>query len=226
VGISNIGSGTQAGVCTSTTRPQAPYEGQVIYETDTNRVLVWDASAWVDPSTGKLGRSGLTKIIPSSATNGTIQTNGDVLVGSAVSTVTINDAFSAVYDNYIISYSNGTCSANGLLYLRVGATTTGYHNSYVYTGWNNTVQAAGNSTAVQWERFGRTFTGSTTSWGYAHIGNPFKAAPTRIWGQDFTSTDAGSFVGYLNNTTSYTSFNFFSSSGTLTGGTVSVYGYN
>ena len=38
---------SQAGVCTSTTRPATPYEGQVIYETDTNRVLVWDASAWV-----------------------------------------------------------------------------------------------------------------------------------------------------------------------------------
>lgn len=38
---------TQPGVVTSTTRPATPYEGQVIYETDTNRVLVYDASAWV-----------------------------------------------------------------------------------------------------------------------------------------------------------------------------------
>lgn len=38
---------SQAGVCTSTTRPASPYEGQMIYETDTNRVLVYDAAAWV-----------------------------------------------------------------------------------------------------------------------------------------------------------------------------------
>lgn len=34
------------GVCTSSTRPASPYDGQVIYETDSNRLLVWDGSAW------------------------------------------------------------------------------------------------------------------------------------------------------------------------------------
>ena len=34
------------GVCTSSTRPASPFDGQVIYETDTNRALVWDGSAW------------------------------------------------------------------------------------------------------------------------------------------------------------------------------------
>jgi hypothetical protein len=32
--------------CTSSTRPSSPDEGMCIYETDTDRVLVWDASAW------------------------------------------------------------------------------------------------------------------------------------------------------------------------------------
>jgi hypothetical protein len=36
----------QAGVCTSTTRPSAPYLGQVIYETDTQLLKVWLGSAW------------------------------------------------------------------------------------------------------------------------------------------------------------------------------------
>ena len=36
----------QPGVCTSTTRPASPYEGQAIYETDTDRTLIWDGSAW------------------------------------------------------------------------------------------------------------------------------------------------------------------------------------
>lgn len=35
------------GVCTSSTRPASPYEGQVIYETDTDKIMVWDGSAWV-----------------------------------------------------------------------------------------------------------------------------------------------------------------------------------
>jgi hypothetical protein len=33
-------------VCSSTTRPSSPFEGQQIYETDTNRVLLYDGAAW------------------------------------------------------------------------------------------------------------------------------------------------------------------------------------
>jgi hypothetical protein len=39
--------GIKPGVCTSSTRPANPYSGQVIYETDTNRTLVYDNSAWL-----------------------------------------------------------------------------------------------------------------------------------------------------------------------------------
>ena len=34
------------GVCTSSTRPAVPFEGQMIYETDTDKVLVWNGTAW------------------------------------------------------------------------------------------------------------------------------------------------------------------------------------
>ena len=50
MGISQqIGSSSlsKPGVCTSSTRPATPYEGQMIYETDTDKVLVWNGSAWV-----------------------------------------------------------------------------------------------------------------------------------------------------------------------------------
>lgn len=35
-------------VCTSTTRPSAPYAGQEIFETDTAKVLVYDGTGWVE----------------------------------------------------------------------------------------------------------------------------------------------------------------------------------
>ena len=47
MGISNISNGWRPGICTSTTRPTTPYEGQMIYETDTNQVLVYDGSYWI-----------------------------------------------------------------------------------------------------------------------------------------------------------------------------------
>ena len=45
--ISATTRGLRPGVCTSTSRPGSPYDGQLIYETDTNRVAVYDSSAWV-----------------------------------------------------------------------------------------------------------------------------------------------------------------------------------
>ena len=44
--ISNLSNGLRTGVCTSTNRPTTPYEGQMIYETDTDVVAVWNGTAW------------------------------------------------------------------------------------------------------------------------------------------------------------------------------------
>lgn len=46
------------GVCTSSTRPASPFEGQMIYETDTDKVLVYNGTAW--------------KQVPTAATAGTV----------------------------------------------------------------------------------------------------------------------------------------------------------
>jgi hypothetical protein len=44
---SSLGTaGLKQGVCTSTTRPTGPYEGQMIYETDTDMVAIWNGTAW------------------------------------------------------------------------------------------------------------------------------------------------------------------------------------
>jgi hypothetical protein len=37
---------TTNGVCTSTTRPESPYVGQMIFETDTNLLKIWLGSGW------------------------------------------------------------------------------------------------------------------------------------------------------------------------------------
>ena len=47
--ISSNTTGLRPGVCTSTSRPSSPYEGQSIYQTDTDTVLFWNGSAWVAP---------------------------------------------------------------------------------------------------------------------------------------------------------------------------------
>ena len=44
--VSNLSSGVRPGVCLSTSRPTVPYEGQMIYETDTDMVTIWNGTAW------------------------------------------------------------------------------------------------------------------------------------------------------------------------------------
>lgn len=102
MGISNIASNLRPGICTSTTRPTTPYEGQVIYETDTNRVLVWDNAAWVDPSTGETGRSGLVVMTPTSVSGSGVSLSGSTVSVSTASSATINGVFTSDFDFYQI----------------------------------------------------------------------------------------------------------------------------
>lgn len=44
--ISSVSSNLRPGVCTSTTRPTSPYEGHMVYETDTDMLAIWNGSAW------------------------------------------------------------------------------------------------------------------------------------------------------------------------------------
>lgn len=45
--ISATSQGLKPGVCTSSNRPANPFDGMMIYETDTDAVKVWNGSAWV-----------------------------------------------------------------------------------------------------------------------------------------------------------------------------------
>jgi hypothetical protein len=145
-------------------------------------------------------------------------------VGTTVSSVTVTAAFSATYDNYLVTYNGGTSSSSGIIGLRLGATATNYKTSYVYTSWNNTVLGAGSSTDTLFGRFGR-HGASAQSVGHCQLFNPFATAPTRFVGNDISATDGGSFVGFMDNSTSYTDFTLIPNTGTLTGGTIRVYGY-
>lgn len=70
------------GVCTSTTRPASPFEGQVIYETDTDLVQVYNGTGW----------KALGRMVPS--------TNGSVLqVVSTTKTDTYTHSSGVTFTN-------------------------------------------------------------------------------------------------------------------------------
>jgi hypothetical protein len=139
--------------------------------------------------------------------------------------VTVTSAFSSTYDNYFITVNGGSASSSGIIALQLGSTTTNYKTSYIYTNWNNTVSGSGTTTDTAFLRFGRNATSAPLT-GMCQLFNPFASTPTRFVGVDISSGDGGSYLGLMDNTTSYTDFTIFPVfGGTFTGGTIRVYGY-
>jgi hypothetical protein len=214
--ISNNSTGLRPGVCTSTTRPTAPYEGQTIYETDTDLTYVWGGSAWQQVSGGTaVGNSGLVYVASQT-------------VGSGVASVTVSNCFSSTYDNYFIVMSNGAVVSSYGAYLRfslAGVTTNLWYGAGYYMtnatglyGFNNAGTA-----------YGYAGIGETGSYGFKiDIQSPFLTKQKDFMTQYIgggTSTYSGIYNAHCNSSASCASFTITPDSGTLTGGTITVYGY-
>ena len=211
--ISNNSTGLRPGVCTSTTRPTAPYEGQMIYETDTDLTYVWGGSAWQQVSGGTaVGNSGLVYI--TSAT-----------IGSGVTTASVANCFSSTYDNYFITVTGGSnAGGSAVLQLQLGSATTNYNYQLIYADWGSTVSGSGSTTGGNF-----SYVGSGNADGlFASVilRSPNLAKWTSM------STDAsrtpnywGVAGGVKKDTTQYTGFTIITDTGTMTGGTIAVYGY-
>jgi hypothetical protein len=148
-----------------------------------------------------------------------------VTVGSAVSTVPVTGAFSSTYDNYRIVYNGGTSSTNASLGMTLGAVVTGYYSGLIRVQTaTNTVASIADNNASKWNYVGYA---STTSVALSlDLLNPFAAVPTAYHNAGWVLTsDCGTSSGINSSATSYTAFNIIPGSGTLTGGTITVYGY-
>jgi len=144
-------------------------------------------------------------------------------IGSAVSSVTVSDAFSADYDSYKIIVAGGAGSTAIALRMTLGATTTGYSFGELLSLYASPgVIAQGASNAAYWT-VGRANTSAISA--NVEISSPFLAEYTRQTSAWANNDAFGHGGGELNNTTSYTAFTIVTSTGTLTGGTIDVYGF-
>ena len=147
-------------------------------------------------------------------------------IGTAVSSVTVTNAFSADFDNYRI-VMNSIGSASHSIDLKLGASTTGYFGSLIYADATvGTVQVATRNNAAQLNWLGGCQGANQPSVVSFDIFNPFAATFTKISNGAYQD---GSYYGTMQGehrvSTSYTDFILTPNSGTLTGGTIRVYGY-
>ena len=239
----------------SDTPPIGPSTGDTWYESDTGRLYIYTDSYWVEiGSAGRVtvsandltGPTLASNVVSSSLTsvgtianlqataatiNGwTVSQPGLVLVktqtvGTAVSSVTVSDAFSSTYDNYRIIYTGGNSSVDNDLKMTLGASTSGYYAGFAYVAYaSGTVTGVSNNNATSWAYIGsqRTVRNSLD----VDLFGPFLAIETGMTARYFGITAGavgGAMGGYHNLGTS--SFTITCTSGNITGGTIRVYGY-
>jgi hypothetical protein len=147
-------------------------------------------------------------------------------IGTTVSSVEVTGAFSATYENYLITVNGGVSSTDTDLSLQLGATTSGYYGAAQRVNWSGTASTDGDNGVSNFVAIGR---GSTNALSFsATVQSPNLAKVTIVsgnWTQANTGGLMGNYNGFLNDTTAYTAFTLIPSLGTITGGTIRVYGY-
>jgi hypothetical protein len=145
-------------------------------------------------------------------------------VGTGVSSVSVTGAFSADYDNYRITYTGGSSSAaNADLSLQLnGATGSNYETVLFYANFGAAAVSCASTTSTSYAWAGQAQTNGNTM--MVDLLKPFMAEPTRYSAQ-FWANGVGWSQGRHTLATSYTGFTVIHGGGTMTGGTIRVYGY-
>ena len=203
-----------ATVVTSTTRPSSPTTGQIIFETDTNRIAVWTGSAWVY-ETASAGPPGLVFITGASF--------------SGVTSVSLpNNTFTSAFDNYKIFFTVSLFSGSSSLSMRMRTNGTdntadayrwsGYRQYSAGGGGNNNGDA-GNTQFLQ-----LTEANTETAHGEITIFRPLNVSAVKSMNATFTYNRTNSpywgwsaYGGSINSSNAFDSATFISSSGNFAG---------
>ena len=246
--ISNNSTGLRPGVCTSTTRPTAPYEGQHIYETDTDFEYVWNGSAWVvnyvsaaspaftgTPTAPTAAAGTNTTQLATTAfanTAGGLVYVGQVTAGSAVTTLQLNNVFSATYNAYKIIVSGGTATGTYSLTLQLinsaaTVTTTAYSEVFIYSTYASSgVLTANTSNGSGFLRSAVCAASGAPMNGSFELLSPFVATPTQYYNAaNPIGGNGGLSIGLQDSNTSFTGLKCTISGGSMTGTILTVYGY-
>jgi hypothetical protein len=149
---------------------------------------------------------------------------------TAVSSIIVTNAFSADYDNYLITVSNTEATGANAVYavqMRTGSTTStvSYNGVLGYWTYAGAAGVANNSNASSWGFVGRgTSSGDKMSFAF-NLYAPFLASKTSISTQGSAGGDiTGNYTGFHNVASSFDQFVITTPIST-TGGTIRVYGY-
>lgn len=207
----------------SAQRPASPYEGQVIFQKDTDQLLVWNGTAWVIPNAPAQNPMGLELVTAATFTGQT--------------SFSVSDVFNSTYSNYrvLIGIDSASTSADRNITWRFRTTAGDDSTAIYYYGAN--VDSLGSTTSQRQGAFNATNAVLVNYYGYPDstsgvtidVIQPFSTTiKSRYFGNaiggNISSMCTGPIACNCTTAKSHTGFSFFSSTGTITGA-VTVYGY-
>lgn len=208
--VTGASSVIKPGVVTSSTRPSAPYVGQLIFETDTNRLAAYNGSSWIT-------QNGLAVVQPETTL-------------TSAATLTLDGCFTSSYTNYRLHINATASSTSTMLFqLRVGGVTAATNYNRQYIDASSTTLSGGRETSQTSLNFGileADFRGTTI----IEIFQPAQAQFTNFYSQNIYSSGASTtnllwyqISGIHSASTAYDGFIItFGSNAT---GTYTLYGY-
>ncbi len=165
--------------------------------------------------------------------NGGLVYVGQATAGSGVTTITLNNVFSATYNAYRVIIGGG--SASGALsvsmqLLNSGGTaaTTTYYETFIYSSYGGTTVATANTNnGSSFARAAAAVSNSDCASGSFDLMNPYLAKFTHYYNApNPAGGNGGQSIGYHGTASSYTGIQLTSSvANALTSTVVTVYGY-
>jgi hypothetical protein len=154
-------------------------------------------------------------------------------IGTGVTTVAVTGAFSATYDAYRIVVIGGVTSTSEALNFQLGPIgVSQYDNQYyqniIYTNFAGAAPAAAftsNGTFFPFNIYSFGVNGYNASF---EVFSPFRTTYTEVQGLRggiAGGANVGPAVGFHNSLNSFSGFQLITTGGTMTGGTIYVYGY-
>jgi len=148
-----------------------------------------------------------------------------VSIGSGVSSVTVTDAFSSTFKNYLVIITAMASGSLQNLLVQCGNRGTAYFGSSTRTLFTST-----SVTVINRYNDSNFYAGEVSSTGNAYYEMRF-LQPNELTSTKFDARSFGggywvNFGGVNSTVETYTAFTFYPASGTLTGGTLQLYGYN
>jgi hypothetical protein len=148
-------------------------------------------------------------------------------IGTAVASVTVTGAFSATYDNYLIKVVGVETSGNVTTRMKInGSTGTTYQSAGYYIAYATaTLTAAAPAITSNGWNIAEFNSSNDNNCCDVEVFRPFLSTRTSATAHSQSDGLNSSYHSRDTNAASSTDFTITPSSGTLTGGTIYVYGY-